>query len=253
MLTRKTLIFSLMAHISLVVVGLLWSSLVAQPKKTQLLSAQLHFKKSDKKHLPKKDRAVREAAVTEEKKVDEQKPASPAVVAVAQPKKPPEKKEVEKKEAPSKTKKEEPKTAKKVPAAAPKVDNLKKLAALTKGFLADVSDQKQEALSEDTSETDLTYFDQVYGLIKESFAIPPHLNRVSHLKLSATIRIFLTTNGDVAKIALEAPSGDEHFDNAVLDTAKRVSNYGRVPLMLQDAIKKNGITVEMCPFECVGS
>lgn len=132
-----------------------------------------------------------------------------------------------------------------------KVDYTSELKKLSASFSEDLSKITKESAPEELSSEDSTYFDQIYALIKESFILPPHIDGPQGHKLQAVIRLFLSDDGNLSKLDLERSSGDEHFDKAVLDGAKRVSNFGKVPLLLQNALSEKGVVVELCPFKCM--
>jgi hypothetical protein len=131
-----------------------------------------------------------------------------------------------------------------------KKDYASELKKLSQSFSEDLSNVKPEHEPEEFSEEDSNYFDQIYGLIKESFIVPPHVNGPAGHKLQAVIRLFLLNDGSLSKLDLEHSSGDEHFDRAVIDGAKRVNNFGKVPILLQNALSERGVVVELCPFKC---
>lgn len=133
----------------------------------------------------------------------------------------------------------------------PKIDYTSELKKLSASFSEDLSKISKESAPEDFSSEDSTYFDQIYALIKESFILPPHLDGPQGHKLQAVIRLFLLDDGSLSKLDLERSSGDEHFDKAVLDGAQRVSNFGKVPILLQNALSEKGVMVELCPFKCM--
>lgn len=145
-----------------------------------------------------------------------------------------------------------------VPAAAPKPSDKAKpkssyageLARLSKSFAAQLESEVKSEEPVQDYEDDGSYFDQIYSLIKKSFVVPPHINGPQGHKLQAVLRLFLSSDGHLARLNLEQSSGDEHFDKAVMDGTRRVNNFGAVPLMLQSALSNDGVIVEMCPFKC---
>ncbi len=206
----------------------------------QAIEAKLMFKgkPKDKTLLPKKKSRPPEAKKIEppkEEKVPPEKPLAPEPPKIAKAETPIPDKPVEK---------EALKVVKQ------KTDYTSKLRKLTQSFSEDLSTDKKEPEPEDFSEEDSSYFDQIYALIKDSFIVPPHVNGPAGHKLQAVIRLYLFNDGSVSKLDLEHSSGDEHFDKAVLDGAKRVNNFGRVPILLQNALSERGVVVELCPFKC---
>jgi len=124
-----------------------------------------------------------------------------------------------------------------------------KLSSLSQMFAKDLAAEEEVPLEGELVD-DSFYFDQVYTLIKESFVVPPHLQGPKGETLRAVLRIFLAADGGLLKLDLELPSGDEHFDKAVLDGTKRVNNFGAVPIFLQGSLRERGIVVELCPVKC---
>jgi outer membrane biosynthesis protein TonB len=131
----------------------------------------------------------------------------------------------------------------------------KKLAD-TESLLKDLSDtfsnelDAKEDVVEDESALDSTYFDTVYSLIKQSFVVPPHIDGPTGQKLQADLRLYIGRGGEILKMELERPSGDEHFDRAIMDGINRVNNFGPPPNELQANLSLRGIMVELCPFKC---
>lgn len=128
------------------------------------------------------------------------------------------------------------------------VDYSKELASLSDGFLADL--KEDEVILNQEEPVDNNYFSQVYALIKASFIVPSHINGIKGQKIKAQLRIFLHPDGQLKNVLLESSSGDEHFDKAIIHGAKRVHNFGLVPLSLRESLTRDGILVEMCPFRC---
>lgn len=131
-----------------------------------------------------------------------------------------------------------------------KVDYLKELARLSKSFSEELDHNVDAKEVIDDFSADGNYFDQVYSLVKRSFVVPPHLNGPRGRSLQAVLRLYVAPNGNLLRLMLERPSGDEHFDKAVMEGTQRVQNFGAVPLMLQNALSEDGIIIEMCPFKC---
>lgn len=130
------------------------------------------------------------------------------------------------------------------------IDYKKQLARLSKSFSEELNEAvsaKEEAIE---IEADESYFDQIYSLIKRSFVVPPHVNNPRGRNLRAVLKLFLFPDGSLSRLLLEHSSGDESFDKAVMDGTRRVSNFGAVPILLQSALSKNGVLIEMCPFKC---
>jgi outer membrane biosynthesis protein TonB len=131
---------------------------------------------------------------------------------------------------------------------AKKQDYAQELARLSESFAADLAVEAKD--TDEIMQDDGSYFDQIYSLIKRSFVVPSHLNGPQGQNLQAVLRLFLSSDGHLARLELEHSSGDEQFDNAVMDGTRRVNNFGAVPIMLQAALSANGILIEMCPFKC---
>ncbi len=230
---KKAIIASAFFHLAIVAFLAAGVRFSWTPKKELLVfETKMVFKAKarDKELLPRKKYKSVEKRVEEAPKVEK---AVPVPEPVAKPDLAP------KKEAELKAKKVEP----------PKQDYASELRKLTQSFSEEIKPEK-EPLYEEFSDEDANYFDQIYALIKESFIVPPHVNGPAGKNLQADIRLFLFDDGSLLKLDLERSSGDEHFDNAVLDGAKRVSNFGKVPILLQNALSQRGIVVEMCPFKC---
>ncbi len=126
----------------------------------------------------------------------------------------------------------------------------KALASLSKTFAQDLADEKVVDEPEGEVIADVTYFDQIYSLIKSSFILPPHINGPQGRDLQTVVKLFLAADGSLLRIDLVTPSGDEHFDKAVIDGTRRVNNFGLVPVTLQNMVRERGIVVELCPFTC---
>jgi outer membrane biosynthesis protein TonB len=233
MIQKRALTISLVIHVALF--GLLltrmeWFS--KKPKENMAIEARLVIKKQkNKNHLPHKIKPIPsqiEPKPEEEKKADQSNP-------------PPEQKKSE--EVPVME------TAKKAAAKKSMPDYTKALAALSNSFREEL-EKIQPKEPEAEVITDSTYFDQVYSLIKESFVVPPHINGPQGKHLRAELRILLLADGSLMNVDLISPSGDEHFDKAIIDGTRRVNNFGLVPLPLQNLMKERGIIVELCPFTC---
>lgn len=230
---RKALIYSFILHVSMVsVVNLsVRLSWLLPQKKAEPFEAKIIFKgKPREKNLLPRKQAVPLAAAKQLEKPLEKKPDS--------------KPEPEKKAAFPAEKDALVKTS-----SSKKnfTDALKKLSAR---FSEDLASEKKDTTPEDFSEYDASYFDEVYARIKESFVVPPHINGPMGKKLQATLRLYILYDGTLGKVDLERSSGDEHFDKAVVDGTKRVTNFGRPPILLQNALADRGIVVDMCPFTC---
>jgi hypothetical protein len=127
--------------------------------------------------------------------------------------------------------------------------HLKKLSSLSQMFAKELATEEVVEPEGEVAD-DSSYFDQVYTLIKESFVVPSHLDGPKGESLQAVLRIFLASDGSLNKLDLETPSGDPHFDKAVVDGTKRVNNFGAVPIFLQNVLRERGIVVELCPVKC---
>lgn len=172
------------------------------------------------------------------------KPAAPVAKAKE------EKIEKVKKAEPPKKEEPLPKVAEKIKSK-PKTatDYSKALASLSQTFAQDLADAKpEEAVGEPI--IDSNYFDEIYTLIKESFVVPPHINGPQGKNLQTVVKLFLSADGSLLRIELVTPSGDDHFDKAVMDGTQRISNFGLVPITLQGMVRERGIVVELCPFKC---
>lgn len=222
----KSIIISAVLHTVVLAIMLFridWQ-LLPKNKTTMPIEARLVIKNKDKNLLPKKPKKLPEALVppqAEDKPVDKAKPQE------ANAKKPAE-------------------TAKKI---TKNVDYMKALSSLSHSFARDVA-TKEEPEPDAEEALDVSYFDQIYSLIKASFVVPPHINGPQGRNLQASIRIYLASDGRLTKLNLVTPSGDEHFDNAVTQGAERVNNFGPVPIFLQSMLQERGILVDLCPFKC---
>lgn len=228
MLEKKTLIMSLTVHMLLL--ALLIFGLPLKPAKNHIaLEARLMFKKKARAEnlLPQKMPQVANKQEKIEEKTELKKAPVPKEETVA-------------------AKAEAPKIAPKK-----KVDYKKELARLSQTFSEELSHSVSAKEDYVEIEADGSYFDQIYSLIKRSFVVPPHVNGPQGRSLQAVLRLFLSPEGNLSKLVLEHSSGDEHFDKAVMDGTKRVANFGPVPIMLQTALSKDGVMVEMCPFKCL--
>lgn len=208
-------------------------------------------KKRDENLLPKREHLV----LPEEKQTQEEvKPVEPTPTPPEPEKKVAELKKLEQAPVPKIGMEKVAANDKAKPTQKPTKDFAKQLAAITKNFAKDVDTPKKELFDPDADAADsVSYFDQVYALIKESFVVPPHINGPEGQKLQAVVRIFLAADGTLTKLDLESSSGDEHFDKAVMDGTRRVNNFGAVPIFLQTALRERGIVVELCPFKCAKS
>lgn len=227
---KKAIITSALFHVAIVVFFTTALSFSWLPKREPLLlEAKMVFKGKvrDKELLPRKRYKSAEKSIEEAPKVEK---------AIKEPVPKPE--VVSKEDGPLK-----------VEEKAVKKDYASELRKLTQSFSDEIKPEKEE-LYEEFSDQDASYFDQIYALIKESFIVPPHVNGPAGQNLQADIRLFLQNDGSLLKVDLERSSGDTHFDKAVVDGAKRVTNFGKVPLLLQNALSQRGIVVELCPFKC---
>lgn len=222
-MSKRALILSLVVHALLLATLSFGFGFKLKPKEVTI-SARLVMKskKKNKELLPKKPKA---AKAEPEKKLD--KPTEDLAKAL---------------EKPPKATGEKP--AKQVENYA---DTLK---ALSRSFLEEVNAKSNDEPEDEGGED---YFDQVYSLLKSSFVVPPHLNGPKGEKLQVTVRIYVAKDGSIKKLDLENSSGDDHFDKAVMDGARRVNNFGPVPIFLQDTLRERGILVELCPFKCLNS
>ncbi len=224
---KRALIISLVFHALLIAV--LSSGFSFARKQEVAISARLVFKtkKKNKDLLPKKPKETKEQALKEKQEVKLEKNSQDLAKSLA-----PLVKEKAVKAEPKKTE-----------------NYANTLAALSKSFAKDISASEEE--SEDEGGED--YFDQIYTLLKSSFVIPPHLNGPKGERLQVVVRIFVAKDGRINKLDLEKSSGDDHFDKAVMDGARRVNNFGPVPIVLQDTLRERGLVVELCPFKCLNS
>lgn len=129
-------------------------------------------------------------------------------------------------------------------------DYTKALASLSKSFAQELATDTVTEEPEGEVVADSSYFDQVYSLIKESFVVPPHINGPQGRSLRTVLKIYLASDGSLLDIVMVTPSGDDHFDKAVMDGTRRVDNFGVVPVILQSMVRNRGIEVELCPFTC---
>jgi TonB family protein len=231
-MNKRALIISVGFHAFCLVLISSGLSFKLKPKDISI-SASLVFKnkKKDKDLLPKKPKEAqkKEQALKEPEKKPEVKSQDLAKALPAVP--------IKAEKLPTK----EEKPAKK--------DNFADtLAALSRNFAKDIKDEALEA-----EDGDDDYFSQIYSLLKSSFVVPPHLNGPKGEKLQVVLRIYVAPNGSIKKLDLETSSGDDHFDKAVMDGARRVNNFGPVPIFLQDTLKERGLVVELCPFKCLNS
>lgn len=226
-MSKKTLIASLILHISLL--GLILIDLPSKKavKNQVAIEAKLMFKK----------KARPEHWLPEKMPPPVAKVKAPVVVKDLKPAAAPQKEAV----LPAKEKVLAPKK---------KVDYMKELARLSRAF-SDELDDATDAKEVFEVEADGSYFDQIYSLIKQSFVLPPHVNSPRGRSLQAVLRLYLSPDGNLSRLSLERSSGDEHFDKAVMEGTKRVNNFGAVPIMLQSALSQDGVVVEMCPFKCL--
>ncbi|USN51530.1 MAG: TonB C-terminal domain-containing protein [Myxococcales bacterium] len=243
MLLKKALIVSVIIHaIGLGFLGAGVNFSWFLHKKNQApLEAKVIFKGKarDKELLPKK-KTVQPAQKVAPAKVVQKKTTAKTPV-------PPKKTEIAQKKIKNLAKPVVKQAERVIEHKAEYAEALKKLSA---SFNEDLSQLKDDVAPEDFV-VDSDYFDQIYTLIKEAFIVPPHVNGPQGQKLQAIIRLYLQRDGSLFKLNLERSSGDEHFDKAVLDGAKRVNNFGEVPILLQNALSENGVVIELCPFKCV--
>lgn len=246
MSTKRALIISFIFHLFLVIfVSKAGNfSFSQKPKNLSALEAKLVFKGKarDKELLPRKKKEPKASLPVEKKEeIAKIKPPSEAKPKLQEQKPQPTPKPVKAESA--NIKKIAPKQVE-----VPKKDFAQQLAKLSQAFSDEVINTDNQ--SEESEYEDHSYYDQIYSLIKEAFIVPPHVNGPQGMKLQAVIRIYLEKNGSLSKLKLERSSGDDHFDNAVLDGAKRVSNFGQVPVLLQKSLNTAGVVVELCPFKC---
>lgn len=126
----------------------------------------------------------------------------------------------------------------------------RELTSLSAAFAKELEEEGAQAQVEEQDDAQTSYFDQIYTLIKEAFILPPHINGPKGKDLYAVLRLFLASDGSLVKLDVESSSGDEHFDRAIADGTRRVNNFGRVPIGLQNVVRERGIVVTLCPFTC---
>jgi outer membrane biosynthesis protein TonB len=245
-----TTVISILLHAALIAV--LSSGFFGRLKPAKNITAlqarlMLKEKPRDPELLPRKDALPPKTQEPSPKPIEPPKTPPPA-------EKKPEPKAEPKSESKPESKpvpKLEPKLASKPvpkpPVKAP-TSYARELARLSESFAAELSADAKEHV--DDISDDGSYFDQIYLLIKKSFVVPAHINGPRGQSLQAVLRLFLSANGNLARLILEQSSGDDHFDKAVMDGTRRVNNFGAVPLALQRTLSENGVIVEMCPFKC---
>jgi hypothetical protein len=222
---RRALALSLVVHAvlcALLLFGLQFSPV--RPRTATPIEARLVIKKAkNKDHLPRKAPITEEPAKTNQKeKIADVKKIVDKVV----------------------TKEKATSTQAKKPS-----DYLKALATLSQSFAQELAESKPEEADGEVI-ADATYFDQVYSLIKAAFIVPPHINGPQGRNLQTVVKLYLASDGSLLRIDLVSPSGDEHFDKAVMEGTRRVDNFGLVPLTLQSLVRERGIVVQLCPFAC---
>jgi|GEM_PF-1555100 len=234
---KKALIASFLLHGLLLVlssgIGWAWSKSRA-PLKTIETHLVIKDKSRNKELLPRKEKAPPPPEQEKKREKDQIAPMAKAEEPVVKK----DTKDV--KDASIASKRSLPKTA--------PSKYVNKLASLSEMYAKEITEEKitvPEGEVEDDS-----YFDRIHTLIKESFVVPKHLDGPRGAQLQAVIRLFLASDGSLNKLTLETPSGDEHFDKAVIDGTKRVSNFGAVPVLLQDVMRERGLVVELCPVKC---
>lgn len=238
---KRALILSVVFHALLLAVLTLGFGFKMKPKEVTI-SARLVIKsqKKNKDLLPKKAKAEKLAKEPEKKLASNSQDL--AKLKQEPPKIAPES---------AKPKQELPKVAEPQKVASKQENYADTLKALSQSFAQEINKGKAESQPEDEGGDD--YFDQIYSLLKSSFVIPPHLNGPKGEKLAVVVRLFLAKDGRINKLDLETSSGDDHFDKAVMDGAKRVNSFGPVPIVLQDTLREKGLVVELCPFKCLNS
>jgi len=243
----STTILSIVLHAALIIVLSSGFNFRARaPKKVTTLEAKLMIKDKprDPELLPRKQAALPPALPAQPdhpKPRLEAPPAKPIIsapaVAVAKVSNTPTKAVPVARPKPAKTSKPKAPTS-----------YAQELARLSESFALELAvNSKEDAvdLSDDGS-----YFDQIYLLVKKSFVVPAHINGPQGQNLQAVLRLFLSSDGNLARLILEQSSGDDHFDKAVMDGTRRVNNFGAVPIILQRTLSEDGVLVEMCPFKC---
>lgn len=242
---RGPIAVSLVIHSALLALLLLtaeWSPRKFSPN-LKPIEAHLIIKNKDrpKDLLPRKIKA-KEPSLPEEKPKKEtedkqQAPAEPKPILKAKPDIVDDKKALVSKP----NKKQEKKAVK------PDAKYSQTLSSLSESFLKDLASQSEPA---ELMEEETSYYDQIYSLIKESFIVPPHVLGPSGNNLMVTIKIYLSSDGSLNKLDLLEASGDDHFDKAVMDGTRRVNNFGRVPIYLQNVLREHGVVVDLCPVKC---
>ena len=161
-------------------------------------------------------------------------------------KKPAPKKPAPKKPAPKKLKKSEKKTLKKIPKEKP---NPQKIQSAQSQAIADLREEKLlykgEQISKGSSQEG-----EVNALLISAYSarIKAHLNRnwnipqfLADKNLRATMVIYINRLGQVTRIELEKSSGDESFDQIVIETIRISSPLPEPPSELVYSLSREGV------------
>ncbi len=235
---KQALVISVAMHVVVFLVLGLGVSFKSQRPPSIPIEAKLVIKApKNKDHLPRKYNPPPKEQVVQKEEAIAQKTVEKAQEKTDSKKPSPDEKSAKKAAKPAASNKANSKYA----------DALK---SLSKTFAADLATEVKQSEPEGEVVMDANYFDEIYSLIKESFVVPPHINGPQGRSLRAVLRLYLASDGDLLRMDLVRPSGDDHFDKAVMDGTRRVANFGVVPTTMQNVIRERGIVVELCPFAC---
>jgi TonB family protein len=160
-------------------------------------------------------------------------PPAPAPVAVPSPAAP----------APAKTKAPGQKTGderQKLLGAFDQMSKTKRPAEVSGALDGDTSGDASESEGE-------RYYGQLSAQVKRFYDVSETIPDQERVRLVAQVALFIDSSGQLSRVRLAKPSGNDLFDSAVLEAVKRAAPFAPPPVHLRSALQKYGIVLQFRP------
>jgi protein TonB len=91
------------------------------------------------------------------------------------------------------------------------------------------------------------YYGQLRVQVKRFYDVSSTIPDQERIRLRAEVALFIEPNGQLARVRLAKPSGNDLFDAAVLAAVKRAAPFAPPPVHLRTTLQKYGIVIVFTP------
>lgn len=91
------------------------------------------------------------------------------------------------------------------------------------------------------------YFGLLNSVVRREYNVSDLIDEAERRRLKAEVALRIGLGGELLEVELTKPSGNLHFDSAVMGAVKKAAPFSPPPEHLRDSLKKAGVAISFTP------